>query len=345
MTDMNREAIEQLSAIISDYRKCDISISLDDNHVIKWIRQFSESRQDTILLETLNIFSEWYFDNAKINAFLAEVYGYVLKHYGQALKDVCFANCQLEGKSQILLLEALSNLVAPESVNMTFSNSKHLIYIDDGLYSGQHIIKDIKNLLLSEAGKTIETIDVFVLLAYSDGLSYVRNELERVCIEQGIGFTLYRWKELSNTKAVQFFDSEEEYCTNQDVLWPINPRSDNLSDVKARVESLSGRKVHYCYRESSRQYQSRVFSSEQSRRIVEEEFLEKGNAILSDESFRKGIYPLGFSSFPSLGFGSFCATRFNISNTCPIVLWWGNLEKQGNALDSWYPLLPRRVNI
>ncbi len=34
----------------------------------------------------------------------------------------------------------------------------------------------------------------------------------------------------------------------------------------------------------------------------------------------------------------------NISNTCPLVLWWGNNKDKGNALDSWYPLLPRRVN-
>ena len=30
-----------------------------------------------------------------------------------------------------------------------------------------------------------------------------------------------------------------------------------------------------------------------------------------------------------------CATEMNISNTCPLVLWWGI---------NWYPLLPRRTN-
>jgi hypothetical protein len=34
----------------------------------------------------------------------------------------------------------------------------------------------------------------------------------------------------------------------------------------------------------------------------------------------------------------------NISNTCPLVLWWGNNTTQGDVLDNWYPLLPRRVN-
>lgn len=34
----------------------------------------------------------------------------------------------------------------------------------------------------------------------------------------------------------------------------------------------------------------------------------------------------------------------NISNTCPLVLWWGNNTDKGDVLDAWYPLLPRRVN-
>lgn len=38
---------------------------------------------------------------------------------------------------------------------------------------------------------------------------------------------------------------------------------------------------------------------------------------------------MGYNLTPSFGFGSFCATDLNISNTCPIVLWWGNvIEKE-----------------
>ena len=40
-----------------------------------------------------------------------------------------------------------------------------------------------------------------------------------------------------------------------------------------------------------------------------------------------------------------CAFDMNISNACPLVLWWGNTEKKENILDNWYPLLPRRVNV
>lgn len=88
-----------------------------------------------------------------------------------------------------------------------------------------------------------------------------------------------------------------------------------------------------------------IFSCVENRSIVEREFLLKGIEIASkthcDEN---GLYPLGFNLWPSLGFGSFCATYLNISNTCPLVLWWGNVVERGDLLDCWYPLLPRRVN-
>jgi hypothetical protein len=122
------------------------------------------------------------------------------------------------------------------------------------------------------------------------------------------------------------------------------PSKQEDRDIEERIAFATNKKLHYCYREFSRHYTSRIFSCEENRKILENEFLNKGSMLLSDDSFNKGIYPLGFSSYPSLGFGALCAFEFNISNTCPIVLWWGNLQEGHNSLDKWYPLLPRRIN-
>lgn len=86
-----------------------------------------------------------------------------------------------------------------------------------------------------------------------------------------------------------------------------------------------------------------IFSSIENRNIVEKEFLVKG-IYLHQLSSKKSLYPLGFNRWPSFGFGSFCAFDMNISNTCPLVLWWGSIETTDGALGKWYPLLPRRVN-
>lgn len=47
--------------------------------------------------------------------------------------------------------------------------------------------------------------------------------------------------------------------------------------------------------------------------------------------------------WPSFGLGTFCAFEMNISNTAPLALWWGHNKIEGDCLDDWYPLLPRRV--
>src|SRR5450755_4549701 len=55
---------------------------------------------------------------------------------------------------------------------------------------------------------------------------------------------------------------------------------------------------------------------------------------------------LGFMKLISLGFGTFFVTYRNISNNCPLVLWWGDPSYPStHPLGKWYPLFPRRTNI
>ena len=87
-----------------------------------------------------------------------------------------------------------------------------------------------------------------------------------------------------------------------------------------------------------------VFSSLKNRNIVEKAFLLKGIEIYQYCSATSGLYPLGKGNCSTFGTGTFCAFENNISNTCQLALWWGNIEPKGNILDKWYPLLPRRVD-
>ena len=335
--------VESLAKIIKNYRKGELPKELDEAHVIRWIEQFSEDSREMNLAETLHIFSEWYFDINRIREFLREMYEYVTNLYLYS-SEIVFLNCQQEGKSQAILLDELHNIQPMHKDNKACHQGKHLIYVDDGLYSGRHIVKDLKNLLSLNKYRHTISLDVFVMIGYSEGIHYVKAELEPLCCEKNIAFTLNTWKCLSNTKTIQYFDDGEEYFLDQDTLWPLFPQMRERDDIKNRIEGITGKKLHYCYREYFRHYKSRVFSSEEARTILEKEFLKQGQSILTDDSIGKGLYPLGFSAYPSLGFGSFCATAMNISNTCPVVLWWGNIQKHGNALDKWYPLLPRRTN-
>lgn len=338
---MNQAHAEQLSNIIRDFRYGELQISLDKNHVLKWVSQFSEEAQSIILSETLHIFKEWFFDMEQIRLFLSKMYEYVCRHYGGYSK-VRFLNSQKEGTSQRKLIDELQKMekITDEHLSM---QAKHLIYLDDGLYSGQHIIKDLDCILADEA-ISICSIDIFVMVGYSEGVQYVKNKFELLCQTRNIDFHIYTWKALSNNKTIRYSNNCEEFDLNQDTVWPLTPPYLGDDDPKSTIERITEKRLHYCYRDYRFHYKSRIFSCEENREVIEREFLKYGSKIISTESIKKGLYPLGFSSFPSLGFGSFCASILNISNTCPIVLWWGNLQNDGSELDKWYPLLPRRIS-
>lgn len=282
------------------------------------------------------------FGTKQIRMFLSEMYDYVCKCYSNH-GEVIFINDQKEGLSQKTLINELQNMGKTINEYSQHSLEKHLVYIDDGLYSGQHIIKDIK-WIIEKDSSNICSIDVFVMVGYSAGVQYTQSTLEPLCSNKGIRLQIHTWKKLSNDKTVHYTSNSEEYTSQQDTLWPLTPILQQTGDPKIMIERITNQQLHYCYRQYGRHYQSRIFSNESNRKVIENEFLKSGMRIISPESIKKGIYPLGFSAYPALGFGSFCASIMNISNTCPIVLWWGNLQKDGSELDNWYPLLPRRVN-
>lgn len=225
---MQKDIMErEIAEIIKGFRQDSIEIEMNQEHVHKWISQFSPDTQNIILEETLHILKEWYFPKDKINLFLDKMMDYLKSENENAtdeepMKDIYFWNIQESGKSQSQLPE--------------------------------------------------------------------------------------------------------------------------ISAYVEKLEEIKGKKVYYCFRNAGYKYTAGIFSNLVNRDIVEEEFLKKGIAITQNIQEHKGLYPLGYNLTPSLGFGSFCATDLNISNTCPIVLWWGNVIEKGNELDCWYPLLPRRIS-
>ena len=180
----------------------------------------------------------------------------------------------------------------------------------------------------------------------SKWFEFLKNELEKICKTKNIKINIHRWRELCNDKTVTRHDNVTLYESVQDCLWPSSKLA-KLPEISAyikKLEELNGNRIYYCFRNAGYKYTEGVFSNLVNRDIVEEEFLKQGIAITENLKEHKGLYPLGYNLRPSFGFGLFCATDLNISNTCPIVLWWGNAIEKGNVLDCWYPLLPRRIS-
>jgi hypothetical protein len=80
----------------------------------------------------------------------------------------------------------------------------------------------------------------------------------------------------------------------------------------------------------------KFFSSDETRILLEQEFLSAGLRIrdvapLLPETAR----PLGATLLKTFGFGATVVTFRNCPNNCPLAFW---------ASDPWYPLFPRSTN-
>lgn len=324
---------QDISKIISDYRRGELCFELDADHVVRWVQQFNPATQETILEETFHVLSNWYFDDLKITEFLKSIVDY-LEQKDVSFDNITFWNGQASGKSQSRLLRKLKGLFPMCNIHVDKEFRTHIIYVDDGLYTGSKIRKEISDMVRN-APSFVSSIDAFVLVAYSNGLSYTRDVVRNIGNEHGINIRINRYKEVANEKRTEYSAGGETYTSTLGVLWPSRAlgREPLVTEYEKNLTAKGSFPLKY---KTHSQYTSQIFTSIKQQEVIEQAFLLAGLKILPQSSIAKGLYPLGYDTTPSFGFGSFCATEFNISNTCPIVLWW-------DVGNSWYPLLPRRT--
>lgn len=214
------------------------------------------------------------------------------------------------------------------------SAAVHYVYLDDGLYTGSRARKDITECLYQLPRGS--RLDVFYFVSGQKGLCYAKNQLSNLSDQNGVFLHMHSLNVIQNN---------QKYITHT-YLWPNQSLQeiDDIREFQDYLEGLGKKCEKNLYRSSSWENDAGLFTSVENRSVVEKEFLLEGIKIVRNVSKTKGMYPLGYNLWPSFGFGSFCAFDMNISNTCPLVLWWGNVVKRGDGLDCWYPLLPRRRN-
>lgn len=353
---MNRETnLVLLANIIEDYRKGELDFKPGVDHIRKWLSQFSPENQDVILQETLYVFQKCFFSNKYVDEKVDRIPDYLQKKYQyptiySVCNSVSFLCFQKNGNSQHTIISHLAERMTDRygiSIKTEIDSSiNHYVYLDDGLYTGSRARKDLEEIICYLPQNS--TLEVFYIVACEAAFSYTKKILIEQANQRGIILLMHSWKKLYDVKASKWNrDGSESWYSHHDCLWPMSSlRSDK--DVCAYIGLLTGisdAAKNYLFRKANWVNDAGIFTTVENRAIVEKEFLLHGIKILESVSERKGIYPLGYNSFLSLGLGSFCAFEMNISNTCPLVLWWGNNTKKGDALDAWYPLLPRRVNL
>lgn len=223
---MQKDIMErEIAEIIKGFRQDSIEIEMNQEHVHKWISQFSPDTQNIILEETLHILKEWYFPKDKINLFLDKMMDYLKSENENAtdeepMKDIYFWNIQESGKSQSQLVEMLN-----DRVNQKYGcgirtgklmSEKYYVYLDDGLYTGSRLRKDIKRCIemIPEGSR----IDVIYMIACQSGLDFSKRILEELCKTKNIKINILRWREICNNKKIKRHDNGVSYEPIQDCL-------------------------------------------------------------------------------------------------------------------------------
>ena len=326
-----------ISTIIGSYRKGELSKPLDYNHILKWVGQFDEEDRSVILEETLHVLTRQYYNREAIGESLDVILRKICTQV-DSFDNVIFANPQEQGSSQKILYDIIS-----EKLGLSFNSqcsdftesSKLYVYIDDGLYTGGRTRTDLSALikLLPQNSKLL----VYYIFVYSNAYSFRKTQITRLANEKKI--------EVYFDYVRMFYNDRNQKAESIDFVWPTILAREDEEVLAYETKLKETQKANYLYYNSSAyQHEKGMFSSYGAEEQVGYAFLKYGIKIcnqLNTSTFR----PLGLTTPPSFGFGSLVATDYNISNTAPLVMWWGSIEESDNGpVGCWYPLLPRRDN-
>jgi hypothetical protein len=347
MSNERQILLESIAITIADYRECEIP-PIDSNHVDRWVMQFAnfgfdENAQKIILEQMDRILKNYYISRTVAQEFITNVLA--SQHlFGnnptEVIRNLEFLRIQAKGNSQNDLLslteECLHNMYG---LNLEDCGKSPVIYVylDDCLYSGNTVRRDIESWLPSAVEGA--TLYLIFLGVHTNGYDYSKKQIERCAQSKNITVRFCLKHEFHNNpwKPSRF-----------DCFWTGEMYGDELVDQFIQKLNEDRQKTNKSlppiFRPNNAGTQDNIFSSPIERRVIESAFLKAGAYIISlPKNPHSSMRPLGYDYLKSLGFGANFVTYRNIANNCPLALWWGDPNK-GYPLNAWYPLFPRTVN-
>ncbi|MCX7309740.1 MAG: hypothetical protein NTZ72_18080 [Afipia sp.] len=320
------EFLESIADTIKDYRLGEIEIP-DAAHVDRWVKQFQADVQVPILEEMNYVLDKTYFSLNYVVEFLEKVVicenitGIDTHSFWNSAK---LLNIQLGGNSQNAMLELFEQVLQKTygfGINEGEGTNSTYVYIDDVVFTGNRVRRDIETWIRDCAPQNA-ILYIVVIAFHSGGRHYAQTKLDELAVCKNIKIQWFRSLELEDRKI-------HSHLT--DLLWPTKIPTD-----KAVQEYAALMRYPPTFRKPGNVGQNSLFSSEDRKNLLEQEFLKSGVGIrqrcsnLSDTQ-----RPLGHSTLVTLGFGSLVVTFRNCPNNAPLALWVGH---------PWYPLFPRTTN-
>ena len=347
MEEHYQSLLQSIATRVTDYRQGEIP-AIDASHVDRWICQFARfgfdfSDRVVILEQMRRILQSYYISRNIAQNFITRVLTSE-KLFGVnpavTLRNVKFLQIQTKGSSQNDLLDLCEQVLQSVygfGLKDCGSSPVTYIYLDDCLYTGNRVWRDIETWISNAIRGTI--LHLIFFASHTAGLEYSRKLIEAKAQGQGVTVKFWQLHKLHNPrwKPSQF-----------DCFWARETSGDPLIDkyvqeVNDRCQNLN-KTFPPLFRPSDMPTHDSIFSSPAARGIIEYAFLKAGAYIVSlSKNPNTSMRPLGYDYKQSLGFGAILVTYRNIANNCPLALWWGDPDKP-YPIDAWYPLFFRTVN-
>lgn len=322
------QAAAGLATVLKDYRAGDGLTAPSADSVLEWLDQFDslENEKIAFLVELTAIFGKSYYSLERVKGSLrglASNMKFVGANPKEFWQSVNVLTIQRRGSSQSELVAILAEQVkAVCGVDLASRESEHAIYLDDAIFSGNHVVNDVTAWL--ETACLPKRLSVVALDVATSGWYSLRERLkERMGFEPVVsGFT---WAENRSN-----FGSAVDVCRLR--AFPTDAMSQRF--LKDRLDGGQPSLLRGAADNSSK-----LFTDESRRNLVESMFWNAGlKCIELCSLLSSNVRPLGYCSAKGknkLGFGSLYASYRNCPNNAPVALWAG---------DPWIPLLPRRTN-
>lgn len=284
--------LESIANTIADYREGEIARPAPE-HVDNWVGQFDVDIQLPLLSELDHVLKKTYFNRRWVSTFL----GRLVKNDklagnspGEFWKNTGLLNIQLDGHSQEEMLQLFSeHLLSHCDLKIEDCNSAAglYFYLDDAIFSGTRAGNDLSKWIKEEAPSRA-TIHVVAIALHQLGKWQVEQRLKKEAKAVGKDITFQWWRAIA-------IENRKQYRRDSEVLWPTAPLP---TDEQLQAYIAEDQKYPFVSRPLGGAFENNIFSSEEGRKLLEQEMLLAGVRIRSLCREPKSIMrPLGFSHF------------------------------------------------
>ena len=239
-------------------------------------------------------------------------------------QNMVFLKIQRGGDSQTDMLALFDELLKRRcgfGIAECGDNSSVYFYLDDCIFSGKRVLRDLKVWIINQAPAKAK-LYIVAIAFHLNGYYYAKKKIDEAVTATGKEIDIIWWSPIELENRILMRRGKA------DVLRPTYiPKDDAVLEYVAKMEKRP------LIRRPGHAGVNALYTNDKGKRLLEQEFLKAGahiRQLIPDMNVIQR--PLGHTPLDTLGFGSPFVTYRNCPNNAPLALWIG---------DPWYPLFPR----